>query len=118
MERYRCACCACHTLVDAQATCPLCFWSESNGRYALNEARDNVDRYGVMYRPTDERFAVVRHPILGPSGEYAVDRVALRARAYIEFRAFGKDEPPYAALTERLQALLNAVSAADRLYSR
>lgn len=75
-------------------------------------------QYGVIFRPSDRAFAVVRHPILGPNGEYAVDRVALRARAYIEFRAFAKDKTHRAVITERLQALLTAIAAADSLYTK
>lgn len=119
MERYRCACCGCHAraaLADSQP-CPLCLW-DGGTRYSLAEARDNVARYGVAYAPNDERFAIVRHPILGPSGEYAIDRVALRARAYIEFRAFGNGRAERAPLSERLQSLLAAILAADRLYTK
>lgn len=71
-----------------------------------------------MYRPSDRAFAIVRHPILGPNGENAIDRVALRARAYVEFRAFGKDKPERAAITGRLQALLSAIRTADSLYTK
>jgi hypothetical protein len=119
MERYRCACCGCHTRAahDDPQPCRLCLWHSSE-RYSLTQARENVERFGVAYPPHDERFAIVRHPILGPSGEYAIDRVALRARAYIEFRAFGNGEPDRALLTERLQSLLDAIAAADRLYTK
>ncbi|HKU67810.1 MAG TPA: hypothetical protein VJP85_08540 [Candidatus Baltobacteraceae bacterium] len=100
------------------APCPLCLWSAQNDEYSLHEARANVAEYGVIYRPADRRFAVVRHPILGPNGEYAIDRVALRARAYLEFRAFGSGKPDYAEIPPRLCLLLQTISTADRLYTR
>lgn len=95
----------------------LCKWQPDTD-YELTEARDNVEQYGVMYRPSDNAFAIVRHPILGPAGEYAIDRVALRARAYIEFRAFGKEQTDRADVPPRLEALLQAIQAADRLYTK
>lgn len=97
--------------------CVLCRW-DANATYPLEQARENVTQYGVVYAPGDARFAVVRHPILGPNGEYAIDRVALRARAYIEFRAFAKGKPGGADITDRLQALLDAIRAADSLYTK
>jgi hypothetical protein len=120
MECERCACCDCHareTRLDA-TTCPLCLWNDAGTRYSLAQARENVARYGVSYAPHDPHFAIVRHPILGPGGEYAIDRVALRGRAYIEFRAFGRGKPDRALLTERLQSLLQIIAAADRLYTK
>lgn len=119
MEKYRCPCCEAHTLQsrDAHEICVLCKWSADN-EYALEEGRQNVVRYGVMYRPSDRVFAVVRHPILGPGGEYAIDRVALRARAYVEFHTFGKDKGERTNLTGRLEALLAAIGAADSLYGK
>ena len=86
--------------------------------YGLAEARENVSHYAVSYGPADPRFATVRHPILGPHGEYAIDRVALRGRAYAEFRAFGASQPDRARLTERLESLLETIRRADRLYSK
>lgn len=122
-SHFRCVCCSCHTLPTAKAamteTCELCTWLNdgSNGDYSLAEAQKNVKEYGVKYRPTDERFAPARHPILGPNGEYAIDRVALRARAYREFEAFGEGKDGRAHLPERLEALLAAIRYADALYN-
>jgi hypothetical protein len=118
--RYRCTCCNCHTLAlpnDAQQ-CTLCLWNTASPdpEYTLTEARDNTRQYGVYYRPTDTRFAPSRHPILGASGEYAIDRVALRERAYREFAIVGASAGDSAKPTPRLLALLACISNADRLY--
>lgn len=120
--RYRCACCRCHTLGahGGNDICALCKWedgTQERSDYTLDEARENVQLHGVMYRPTDVRFAPGRHPILGPTGEYAIDRVALRQRAYREFRAFGADKGAREHLPERLRTLLAAIRSADRLYT-
>lgn len=111
-----CPCCGLHTLRRLYESCALCRWDADAG-YDLSEAKHNVDAYGVVFRPTDVRFAPSRHPILGPKGEYAIDRVALRERAYAEFRAFGNNKPAAAHLTERLAALLTCLAAADGLYA-
>lgn len=121
-SRYRCACCRCHTLASPHRNdiCALCKWEDGvqeRAEYTLDEARQNVQLHGVMFRPTDVRFAPARHPILGPSAEYAIDRVALRGRAYREFRAFGEGKAAREHLTERLHTLLAAVRSADRLYT-
>jgi hypothetical protein len=131
-ELYRCPCCKCHTLASRRRfdICTLCWWEDDgqddphadevwggpNGDYSLTEGRNNVAEYGIKYRPTDQRFAQRRHPILGPNGEYAIDRVALRARAYIEFRQFGADKDERAEIIRRLRHLLEAIHAADMLY--
>ncbi|HET7813102.1 MAG TPA: hypothetical protein VFL13_01885 [Candidatus Baltobacteraceae bacterium] len=60
----------------------------------------------------------MRHPILGPAGETAIDRVALRQRAYAEFASFAQGRASAAELPERLRALLDVVENADRLYVR
>lgn len=113
----RCPCCDAHAV--RENACLLCFWSKDESRgYDLAEARENVRKYGVMYRPADNAFATVRHPILGPAGEYAVDRVALRERAYLELRAFGAGRPERVELTARLDSLLACIENADRLYTR
>jgi sugar-phosphatase len=115
-SRYRCPCCMCHTLAYLrEENCTLCRWHPDDG-YSLSEAQRNAAEYGVMFRPADMRFAPVRHPILGPNGEYAIDRVALRARAYREFLAFGQSKGDRVHLPERLEALLAAIQNADRLY--
>jgi sugar-phosphatase len=119
-SRYRCVCCACHTLPALQREsepCPLCKWTQCAG-YALSEAQANVTEYGVVYRPTDAAFAESRHPILGPFGENAIDRVALRERAYREFHAFGDGKGERAQLSDRLRALLGAIEDADSLYRK
>ena len=116
-SRWRCACCGCHTLAKRNETCPLCLWQQ-NGSSTLADARSNVDRFGIAYAPSDKRFAVVRHPILGPAGEYAVDRVALRSRALQEFGRFGKDAGERAHIPERLEALLGCIRSADSLYNK
>lgn len=118
-SRYRCACCACHTLPSPGVCeiCALCGWpAAGDDAYELSEARQNVERYGVMYRPHDVRFATVRHPILGARGEYAVDRTLLRERARMEFRAFGERARDRAKPTPRLLALLACIRRADALY--
>jgi len=116
-SHYRCPCCACHTLLGRKPieACALCRWSES-AQYQLAQAQANVAEYGVIYRPADVRFAPARHPILGPRGEYAIDRVALRDRAYREFHAFGNGKGDRVHLTDRLRSLLGTVINADRLY--
>lgn len=114
----RCECCGSHTLGDASESCPLCYWTSAQSDYALEEARENVREHGVIYRPSDRRFAVVRHPILGASGETAIDRVALRERTYREFALAMKRAPDAAALSERLAALLAIVRASDTLYRK
>lgn len=118
---YRCPCCGAHAreAEDADAPCPLCRWAPRGAAgYTLNEARENVRLYGVFYRPADPAFAVIRHPILGPRGEYAVDRVALRMRAFLEFAAFARGRGESAMLTERLNALLTCIRSSDMLYTK
>lgn len=116
-SHFQCDCCACHTLLRMQDECRLCRWSTDAG-YELEEARENTRAYGVMFRPADPRFAPSRHPILGPKGEYAIDRVALRERAYVEFRAFAQSKNSRAQLPARLAALLECIANADRLYNK
>lgn len=115
--RYRCRACDCHTLTanDLHEACALCGWARGNSA-ELTQARTNVTQYGVALDPSHPHFAVVRHPILGPRGETAIDRVLLRERAYIEFRTRLKDAGEAAELPERLVDLLGAVVAADKLY--
>jgi sugar-phosphatase len=120
-SHYRCACCDCHTLIAPQQVqpCPLCFWPASGAPdYTIEEARENTNNYGVMYRPHDARFAVIRHPILGMRAEYAIDRVLLRERAFAEFRMFGKMAGPRARPHARLSALLACIEQADMLYAK
>lgn len=115
----RCACCAAHAVESPETRCALCRWDPRGVEgYDLDEARENVRSYGVFYRPTDPAFAVIRHPILGPNGEYAIDRVALRMRAYKEFHAFGAGRSERADLTTRLAALLATVQNSDELYRK
>lgn len=117
--RHRCPACDCHTLRanDAGESCRLCGWR--NGSVAqLTQARTNVALYGVALDPADTQFAVVRHPILGPRGETAIDRVLLRERAYVEFRTRLKDAGDAAELPQRLVDLLDAVIAVDKLYRK
>ena len=115
---YRCPCCGAHTLDEAETgeSCTLCKWGGPVDGYSLAEARENVRSYGIMYRPSDERFARLRHPIFGPSGETAIDRVVLRQRVYAEFANAGKDRAEPASLSERLRSLLTIVRNADTLY--
>lgn len=115
-SRYRCACCLCHTLLEPGGSCVLCLWPDAEQPYALDEARANTQQYGVHFRPSDRRFAGVRHPVLGARGEYAIDRTALRERAYLEFGAFAKHAPDRAKPGARLLALLECIGAANRLY--
>lgn len=118
---YRCACCGAHAreAEDAAAACLLCRWPPRGAAgYTLGEACENVRLYGVFYRPSDPAFAVIRHPILGPHGEYAVDRVALRMRAFFEFSAFAREHGDSAMLTERLNALLTCIRSSDMLYTK
>lgn len=120
-SRYRCACCGCHTLISPQQfePCALCCWPPSGDEnYTLEEARENVKLHGVMYRPHDGRFAVIRHPILGVHGEYAIDRTLLRERAYAEFANVGFASGERAKPSHRLLALLACVGNADSLYLR
>jgi sugar-phosphatase len=120
-SRYRCVCCGSHSLIaPAQAEpCTLCRWP-INGEpsYTIDEARENTKRYGVIYRPHDPRFAVIRHPILGARGEYAVDRTLLRERAFAEFALFAKHQNVRAKPPERLLALLSCIEQADKLYRK
>lgn len=117
---YPCPCCRAHTLESPQAgeTCPLCNWrsGETDAEYSLNEARENVRAYTIAYRPSDERFARLRHPILGPAGETAIDRVALRQRMYAEFAQFAKGRAEPLTLSQRLQSLLTILREANSLY--
>jgi hypothetical protein len=101
----------------ADEKCGLCHW-QPDCDYELEEAKSNVRAYGVIYRPSDVRFAPSRHPILGPKGEYAIDRVALRERAYLEFTAFAQQRGRQAELTPRLQSLLECVRRSDELYAK
>lgn len=112
---HRCSCCACHALADANAACPLCLWRDRDG-YDIAEARENAKAYGVMYRPSDRRFAPSRHPILGVHGAYAVDRVELRARAYALFE-LADLRGDAIELPDNLRDILNVVVAVDRLYA-
>ena len=117
-ESYtRCAACDCHTLTAHRTVCPLCHWIR-NDTADLAAARSHVEEYGVVYAPHDTHFAPSRHPILGPKGEHAIDRVALRDRAYREFRSFAKDHGDRAQLPERLISLLACIINADRLYHK
>lgn len=117
-ESYtHCAACDCHTLTAQSGACPLCHWVR-NDTADLAAARAHVQEFGVVYAPHDKRFAPSRHPILGPNGEPAIDRVALRDRAYREFRSFAKDQDERARLPERLVSLLACISNADRLYHK
>jgi len=111
----RCSCCGCHARADAGDACTLCLWREGEG-YELSEARENAKAYGVMYRPSDRRFAPSRHPILGVHGAYAVDRVELRARAYALF-AIADLQGEALELPDNLRDILNAIAAVDRLYT-
>ena len=119
---HRCPSCNCHTLTSPTDPhpCTLCLWNTAtpDPDYTLTEARNNTREYGVYYRPTDTRFATSRHPILGTRGEYAIDRVALRERAYREFAIFANDAGDRAKPTPRLLALLACISNADRLYTK
>lgn len=131
---HRCPCCGAHTL-RARARydiCTLCGWEDDgqddphagerwggpNGDYTLTEARANARAYSTMYRPSDRAFAIVRHPILGPAGETAIDRVALRRRAYAEFAQFANGRGEALELPERLQRLLTIIENAGSLYDR
>jgi hypothetical protein len=113
----QCPCCEAHTLRGAETSCALCKWDDDCG-YDLEEAKRNVRNYGVIFRPADVRFAPSRHPILGPKGEYAIDRVALRERAYLEFGAFAKGQGASAHLTPRLASLLECIKRSDDLYTK
>lgn len=115
-HRYRCECCGAHALREPRAQCALCRWPDE--AYELDEARRNVEAYGVAYRPADFRFAVIRHPILGVRGETAIDRVALRERVYAEFSNLMRHAEDCAELPARLENLLETVEYADRLYTR
>ena len=115
-RRYRCACCGAHALREPRTVCALCRWPDE--AYSLDEARRNVEAFGVIYRPTDRRFAVIRHPILGAAGETAIDRVALRERVYREFAAAMRAADDAANIPQRLADLLSTVEYADRLYTR
>lgn len=118
---YRCPCCGAHTLGEPaeDEICPLCWWGDDRqDDYSLNEARGNVRDYSIVYRPSDQRFAQLRHPILGPSGETAIDRVALRQRVYAEFAQFAKGRREPLELSERLQRLIAILQIADTLYVR
>lgn len=112
---HRCRCCSCHARADAKAACPLCLWREGDD-YDVAEARDNATAYGVMYRPSDRRFAPSRHPILGVHGAYAVDRVELRARAYALF-AIADLQGDAVELPDNVRDVVDAVIAVDRLYA-
>lgn len=117
-SHYRCECCRCHTLAQPRAACALCHWPGGEG-YGLDEAQRNVREYAVMFRPSDRRFAISRHPILGPNGEYAIDRVALRQRAYMEFGSFARQHAgARVRLTTRLAMLLACIVRADALYCK
>ena len=111
----RCVACDCHTMRVQSRVCPLCHWIR-NDVANLAAARTFVQEYGIVYGPHDKRFAPSRHPILGPKGEHAIDRVVLRDRAYHEFRAFANEQPERARVPERLTSLLTCITSADRLY--
>jgi hypothetical protein len=84
----------------------------------LSDGRAHVREYGLALPPTHHLFAKLRHPILGPRGETAIDRVLLRERAYLEFRERLKNAGDQAELPQRLIDLLDAIRAVDKLYAK
>ena len=116
-SRVRCPCCGYPTLSESAAyeICELCNWEDDgqgqaaagevwggpNSDYSLSEARDNFERYRVMYAPgRDQRISPGDSPL-----EYETKGLLVEAFERLEL-ASGTDVNEIEANITRLEEVL------------
>ncbi len=98
---FTCPCCGFPTLGERHGylICPLCEWEDdgqddfdadrvwggANSDYSLTEARENFDKYCIMYCPSDKECFTDSIAKTNFKGEMTLDKSKAEKRNYINF---------------------------------